>query len=206
MDLTNPMQSVIPSAQGSVLAVVGRTVHPMSGRAIAALTKPTVSQRRVNDILSELTAHGILLREKVGAAYTYRLNAEHLAAPAILMLANMRADFLARLRGLVTRWETPAEAAWLFGSAARGDAGPQSDVDVLVVRPRDADEEIWEAQTTSLADRVRAWTGNACEVLDLRPEELAAEVASGGRLVTDLRDHGIPLVEGDLRHLIKRVA
>lgn len=206
MDLANPMQSVIPSAHGSVLAVIARTTTPMSGRSIAALTSPRVSQRRVNDVLTDLTSQGILMREKVGAAYVYRLNGAHLAAPAILLLASMRADFLTRLRGLLTRWETPVRAAWLFGSAARGDAGPQSDIDVLLVRPFDADDEIWEAQTIDLADQVRSWTGNHCDVLDLSPEELAAEVASEGRLVADLRDHSIPLVEGDLRRLIRRAA
>lgn len=206
MDLTNPMQSVIPSAHGAVLAVIARTTAPLSGRAIAGLTSPRVSQRRVNDILTELTSQGIVTREKVGAAYIYRLNGEHLAAPAILLLASMRADLLTRLRGLLKRWETPARAAWLFGSAALGEAGPQSDIDVLLIRSTDADDEVWEAQTIDLADRVRSWTGNHCDVLDLSPEELAAEVTSGGRLVTDIRDHGIPLVDGDLRRLVRRAA
>jgi hypothetical protein len=40
MDLTNPIQSVIPSAHGAVLNVLARTDEPLSGRRIAELTKP----------------------------------------------------------------------------------------------------------------------------------------------------------------------
>jgi len=34
MDLSSPISSVIPSAQGAVLAVLARTDEPLSGRAV----------------------------------------------------------------------------------------------------------------------------------------------------------------------------
>ena len=40
MDLTDPMQSVIPSAHGAVLSVLARTDEPLSGRRVAELTRP----------------------------------------------------------------------------------------------------------------------------------------------------------------------
>ncbi|MBM3746077.1 MAG: nucleotidyltransferase domain-containing protein [Acidobacteria bacterium] len=35
---------------------------------------------------------------------------------------------------------------YLFGSAARGDAGPDSDYDIMVVVPDDAPRELWDTK------------------------------------------------------------
>lgn len=45
------------------------------------------------------------------------------------------ARFLARLRPLLR--DNFARSAWLFGSHARGEAAPESDIDVIVVAPTD---------------------------------------------------------------------
>ena len=50
------------------------------------------------------------------------------------MAANLDA-FLAALRPLLV--QQAARAAYLFGSRARGDAAPESDIDVIVVAPSD---------------------------------------------------------------------
>ncbi len=54
------------------------------------------------------------------------------------------------------------ERIYLFGSHARGDAGPDSDYDVLVVVPDDASPE---RRRSRLAYQVLAGTGTAADVL-----------------------------------------
>ena len=54
------------------------------------------------------------------------------------------------------------ERIYLFGSKARGDAGPDSDYDLLVVVPDDAPRE---RQTSRLAYEVLWGTGTAADVL-----------------------------------------
>ena len=54
------------------------------------------------------------------------------------------------------------ERIYLFGSIARGDAGPDSDYDLLVVVP---DEAALERRSSRLAYKVLRGTGTAVDVL-----------------------------------------
>lgn len=211
MDLANPVQSVIPSAHGAVLAVLARTTEPLSGRGVAALTRPPFGQRRVNEVLRELADAGVLLRETRPPSNLYLLNRDHVAAPGITALAGMWATLLERMRAELETWQMPAVAVWLFGSVARGEAGADSDIDILLVPSpgaRDSDEgrARWEQQTDRLAAKVRAWSGNACELLEMDPFELQAAAARDDRLVRDLRDQAVVLAGEHPRSVLPRKA
>jgi predicted nucleotidyltransferase len=209
MDLTNPMQSVIPSAQGAVLNVLARTDEPLSGHRVAELTRPRFSQTRVNAILQKLADSGIVLRESRPPSNLYRLNKNHVAAEGILALASMWITLLSRIRAELANWSVPPESAWLFGSAARRDAKADSDIDILVIAPAGAlrEEEtstLWQRQIDTLVENVSAWTGNACEVLEMDATELEAAVERDDRLVSDIRDQAIVLAGDDARILLRR--
>ncbi len=209
MDLANPMQSVIPSAHGAVLGVLARTDEPLSGRRVAELTRPRFTQTRVNAVLQNLAHAGIVLRESHPPANLYRLNENHVAAEGILTLADMWATLLSRIRAELATWSVPAEAAWLFGSAARREAKADSDIDILVVAPAaslqgEETSAVWHRQTDVLAVNLRAWTGNACEVLEMDANELKSAVERDDRLVRDLRDQAIVLAGDDARILIRQ--
>jgi predicted nucleotidyltransferase len=212
MDLSNPIGSVIPSAHGAVLAVLARTAEQLSGRRVAALTDGKVGQWRANEVLGELAEAGIVLREHRPPANLYRLNRDHVAAAGITALADQWATLLQRIRDDIDGWSTPPDAACLFGSAARGAAGPASDIDVLLVRPADVaasedTERAWQAQVDRFTQDVRTWSGNTCEVLELTLAELDDAVARDDRLVRELRDDAITLAGQDIRSLLRpRVA
>lgn len=208
MDLTSPIRSVIPSVHGSVLAVLARSEVALSGRRTAQLTGGA-SQARVNQVLRELSTAGVILREEQPPAFLYRLNRDHLAAAAIVALADLRESLLSRIRDTVQDWQEPAVAVWLFGSAARGDGDADSDVDLLVLRRDGVDEDdpSWFQQVDDLAGRVTAWTGNRCEVLDCSEEQLARMVAVGERLLVDLRTDAVRIWGDALeRHLRRRMS
>jgi len=216
MDLGSPISSVIPSAHGAVLGVLARTTEPLSGRRVASLTNGKVSQGRVNQVLSELTAAGIALREDRPPSKLYRLNRDHVAADGVLALTGMWDTLLSRIRAELEGWRSQPYAACLFGSAARGDAGPGSDIDILLVRDTtalssdmiaasDADSQ-WEYRVAVLTDKVRQWSGNRCEVLELTTEELAGAVRRDDRLVSNLRRDAITLSGRDIRKLLRRRA
>ena len=195
MDLSSPISSIIPSAYGPVLAALARAGVPLSGRQVAGLVEGQVSRSRVNSVLAELSTSGIVLREAHPPSVLYEFNREHVAAPFVEALADLRQLLLVRIRAEVESWDQPAVAVWMFGSAARGDGSAESDIDILVVRPdsRDEDDQVWCSQLAQLADEVRAWSGNACEVLELSRAEVAESVRSGQSLATDLRRDAVPL-------------
>jgi predicted nucleotidyltransferase len=209
MNLSSPISSVIPSSQGAVLAVLARAGKPLSGRKVADLTEGRVSQPRVNQILQTLTEAGLVLREDHPPAKVYTLNHDHVAAEAIVALADQWSTLLQRMRDDLAQWAIEPVSACLFGSAARGEAGVSSDIDVLLVAP-DAFESnapglmAWDTQVDDLVDKVHRWSGNACEVLQLTRSEVKAAVDRDDRLVRDLKADAIPLQGRDIRTLLRK--
>ena len=204
MDLFSPISSVIPSAHGAVLAVLARTHEPLSGRRVAALTDGRVGQRRVNDVLGELADAGIVRCERHPPAKLYVLNREHVAAAGVIALASQWEELLRRIRDELVGWQVPPVSACLFGSAARGSAQLDSDLDILLVTDlHDARRESeWQHQVDRLTEQVQAWSGNACEVLELSRDDLAAAAARDDRLVRELRADAITLGGRDIRLLL----
>ncbi|HEY8720772.1 nucleotidyltransferase domain-containing protein [Pengzhenrongella sp.] len=196
MDVSNPMSCVVPSAHGPVLAVLAGTTIPLTGRGIAELTRPRVSQPRVARILRELTAAGLVERTPAGSSSLFVLNREHLAAGAVESLATLRQQLWARIAEHARTWGHRPVAVVVYGSAARGDGTIDSEIDLLVVRPMDVDDddEEWQHDLTDLASHVARWTGNPCEILDRSEHGLATMAANGELLLTGIRRDGRALV------------
>lgn len=196
MDFSNPIGDVVPSAQGPVLAALAASGAPLTGRAIAGLTRPSVSQPRVASILNDLTRAGLVLRTPAGSASLFVLNREHVAADPVIALASLRSRLWHRIAEHANRLTSRPEAIVVYGSAARGDGDVASDIDLLVVRPHDVDrdEDRWQDSITELAGRVAAWTGNPCEVLDRSAAELRCMAADGERLLAEIRRDGMALL------------
>ena len=137
----------------------------------------------------------------------YRLNREHVAAPGVLALATMWQTLLDRIQTSLTKWPAQPAATWLFGSAARAEARATSDVDILVVsHDHQAIDDAWQQQLDDLADQVRRWSGNTCELLVLTVSELQAAMHRGDRLIDELRRDAIHLAGAQPHALLGRRA
>jgi len=101
----------------------------------------------------------------------YLLNRDHLAAPAVELLAALHGELVSRIRDAVDEWPTPPSLVGMFGSAARrdGDADSDSDIDVLVV----SDDSDLDDRVDELAEQIRRWTGNRAQVIGRTPKEIA---------------------------------
>ena len=207
MDLSNPISSVIPSAHGVVLAVLAHADVQMSGRQITKLTNGRVQQSRTNDILGQLTQAGVVSCERHASVYLYRLNRDHVVAEAVMILATLRERLTQRMRETVLGGVLAPVAVLMFGSAARGDAGPHSDIDILVARPDavDVDNESWQKQLSDLSLSVTSWSGNDCRILEYSRSELTGLVVSGARLVVELRSDSLVIAGDSPLHLFGRV-
>jgi len=159
-------------------------------------------------VLDRLVAQGIVLAEPAGKAVLYRLNRDHLMAPSILAMAGARTELIARLRSAIEAWQVPPVHASLFGSVARHDAGPHSDVDVLVVRPDDvaADNAAWERQLRDLEEDVSRWTGNTLAWFETTREDLGRAVQAEEPVVDSWRQDALALAGQGLRPLLLGVS
>jgi predicted nucleotidyltransferase len=196
MHLSHPITDVVPSAHGRVLAVLAATTAPLTGRKIAELTDPRVSQPRVARILNELVTAGLVDRTPAGSASLFALNRDHLAAGPITGLAFLRAALWERIAETASGWSHRPDAVVVYGSTARGDGDTTSDIDLLVIRPEGVDESDpeWQRDVTDLASRIQRWTGNACEVLDRSLDELRTMATDGERLLSEIRRDGRAVV------------
>ncbi len=168
---------------------------------------PEGSQQGVGMALSRLVDEGIVERQEAGPALLYRLNREHLAAPAIDLLVNLRRELLKRLRQTFAEWQTPPLHVSMFGSAARGDGDARSDIDLFVVRPKkvDVEDAVWRRQLDELADSVRSWTGNHAGVVELSEDDLPSLVRRHPPVLDDLNADAITLVGPDVARVLRGV-
>jgi predicted nucleotidyltransferase len=132
-------------------------------------------------------------RQEAGRALLFTLNREHLAAPAVEVLAGMRAELLHRIRTLVGDWTIDAVHVSIFGSTARGDGDTQSDIDLFVVRSDSVpdDDPRWRKQLDDLAVHIERWTGNHASIAEAAEGEIERFLYEEQPIVAELRSDAI---------------
>lgn len=142
---------------------------------------------------------------QAGKATLYVANREHIAWPLVEGLVNLRRELFARMGKLIAAWSSPPATVTVFGSAARGDGGLDSDIDVLVVRPAGGDE-VWEEQLDGLREHVASWTGNPCQVYELTEQEFVQHVEAREPIVDEWRRDAVVVFGVPLTALVERGA
>lgn len=190
MQLQTPFTVVTPTVDGDLLAVLARARQAFTLRDLARMI-PSRSYNGLGLAADRLADQGIVDAGRTGNVRTYAFNWEHLAAEPIAQLATARARLIDRLvDAFETMPERPVFAA-LFGSAARGDMGAGSDIDLLIVHRDGAGERMHES-ASDLAHLVTRWTGN-----DARPVLYGeSQVIPGDPLLRSAADEGVVLVGG----------
>lgn len=202
MELSRPLATVTSALDGDVLMVLaGADATFTTGELHRMLAAH--SEHGIRKALQRLVGQGIVDVNRVGNAFTYRLNRDHLAAEHIIGLARIWETLLKRIEDRLASWHTPPVYAAVFGSAARGSMRPDSDIDLLLVRPDDTDEDAWQTQVVDLIIDATRWTGN-----DTRPLEFTAtDVAVRGPrepVLRDVLDEGVT-VAGSRAWLMKQL-
>jgi predicted nucleotidyltransferase len=198
VNLSRPTDAILTSVDAGVLRVCAGTTAPLTGREIARITGH--SHTRVRAILNRMADEGLLDVVVAGRSYLYTLNRDHVAAPVAVALLDLRGELVSRIRDHIEAWEVEPVSAVLFGSAARGDGGVDSDIDVLIVRPDDVaqDDEPWADDVADLRDRIERWSGNDAAIIEVSRTEFSAMVRRSAPVVDELRNDGIRLSKRSL--------
>lgn len=177
MFINEPFGGIIAGPQGTVLAAVLRTATPLTGRQVHRLVSDRASQQTVQRCLHDLVKLGLLTVMRAGNANLYEVNETHVAIPSLRELVSPL-NLLRRVidealadspRGVV--------AVVLFGSAARGEATPDSDIDLAVIA-----DGIWD-DSQGLWDAVVQRYGGTCDILQYTPAEFIEWTAAGDEAV-----------------------
>lgn len=201
MEFDRPFRVITSAVDGDILSVLAGTEHEFT---IADLARkiPSRSNEGIRRAMDRLIEQGVINIRQVGPSRAFSLNRDHLAAPAIISLAQQPDTFKALLADEICRWQEKPLYVALFGSAARGDMRPGSDIDLILVRPGDS-TDLWAAQVKTLISRISTWTGNDTRPLEFSRAEVVGTAHTDGVIRDILRD-GITIVgdRGDFRALV----
>lgn len=207
MDLSLPLRSIAPSLESSVLAVLSGTESALSASAIARLARRGTRAGQW-PVLTRLVHHGLVLAESANTGSLYRLNREHVLAPAVLAVAASRREIQRRLTTAVEQLRPAVVSAAVYGSFVRDEADEDSDVDLLLVVPDilDVDDVRWQEAINSMEDRFLLWTGNRLEVLTMSIAALHRAVRAEEPIVASWRDEAFTICGRELGDVLGEVA
>lgn len=191
----------MPGAQGRVLAVLAETTAELNLRTIAQLSG--VSQAQASRVLPRLVDLGVVERREVPPSSLFRLVPEHVAARVVLDLARAADTVLDEIGRMAQALPFPPTSVIVFGSLARREAGPDSDIDLVVVRPTDIDEdnEAWAESIEGWRRDVRRLAGNPVELLEVSDDEVASRLTGRSQVWADIRREGRVVHGLSLDHL-----
>jgi predicted nucleotidyltransferase len=191
VDFATPIQALIPGAQGRILAVLAGTTAELNLRAIARLSGVSLAQ--ASRVLPGLVELGIVTRRDVPPAALFRLVQEHVAAQPLLELARARTIVLEELGRTAAALTRPPASVIVYGSFARGDTRPDSDIDIAVVRPAaiSAADDRWHDDLEAWRRAAREHTGNRIEILYVDEDDVPRHLRSRRPLWADIKRDGI---------------
>ena len=190
MDFVRPIEAIVPGAQGRVLAVLAETTAELNLRSIAQLAE--ISQAQTSRLLPELVDLGVVERREVPPASLFRIVPEHIASRALLALARSADAVLDEMGRLARTLPHPPASVIVFGSFARREADTHSDIDVVIVRPTeiDEDDDEWLDSLDAWRSAVRRLSGNVVEVLEVSTDEAGTKLRGRSQVWTDIRRDG----------------
>lgn len=186
MRLQSPLETVTPTVDGPVLAVLAARTHPVSVSEIHTAIGD-YSREGIRRALKRLTAQGIVLRGTENGHHIYHLNREHVAADAVVRLSDVGERFQRQIRDHLALWPKPPLFAGLRanGHPTRRPNAP-FDILLLIEAPsHDIDDALGE-RFARLATRVRAWSGNPVHFL--LPHQRADDPESVRLVLATARD------------------
>ncbi len=203
MNTGEPTDIVLPRATAAVFRVLVGANASFSIRQLARVAG--VSAPRAVEIVNHAGDRGLILVEQAGRSRMCRFNREHLAADAIIELVTIRERMLRAFEDEIALWKIAPLHASLFGSAARGDGDINSDLDLLLVRPKEEPTEDWEEQKYTSGVRLRAKIGNPVSWFDISVNELKRSMRASEPIIAEWKKDTICLSGPQLPVLLRQM-
>jgi predicted nucleotidyltransferase len=191
VDFAAPIQAVIPGAQGRILAVLAETTAELNLRTIARLSGVSLAQ--ASRTMPGLVELGIVTRRDVPPSALFQLVPGHVAARPLLELSRARTTVLDELGRSAAQLAPAPVSVVVYGSFARGDTRPDSDIDILVVRPGDLsdDDDLWHETIETWRRQIQQLTGNRVEILQVGEHDTGSHLRSRRPLWAGIKRDGI---------------
>jgi predicted nucleotidyltransferase len=196
MDLSHPAFDVFGENEGRILHRLAVLAEGATGRRIHELAG-VKSLRTTQTILERLTTIGLVRVRSLGHANEYSLNRSHvLWAPIERVLASPTLIEIEISKVLRDAFDGRLVGAAVYGSFARGEAGPNSDVDILIMHDATVTALDLADDIDVASDRIRLLTGNEAQILPMSMRELRNLIAHRDPLIGSLLKDARDLIDG----------
>jgi len=150
---------------------------------------------------------GLVERRETPPSSQFRLIRENVASRAIIDLAQSRDTALDQMEAAAAALSVSPVSVIVFGSFARGEADEHSDLDAIVVRPDDVDEDddAWATAIEQWRSDARAITGNRIEILEVTNHVVQTKLAGRTGLWRDVVRDGVVVHGLTIEQLTRRV-
>lgn len=197
--LASPLNDILGTrSKVSVLRELVRRDEPVTGREAARLAH--LSHGSAQDALQELLELGVVRRREGGRAHLYRLNREHYLVQHALeaLFRTERRSIQELFDRLQKALSTAAQesgieivSAMIFGSVARGEDRPDSDLDLLIVHALDGgDDRPLREELPGALEPIESLFGHTIAPVVVSSGELREMEAREAPLAVDARDEG----------------
>jgi predicted nucleotidyltransferase len=205
VDYRNPVEALIPGAQGRILGVLARAGAPLNLRTLARLAG--ISPGQASRVLPRLVELGVVRRTEVPPSALFELPKHNFAAGLIRELIDAHGALLQEMRRTAAKLLTAPASVMLFGSAATAEAHTGSDIDVLVVRPADVvDDDAWTSALIKWTAHIREFSGNPVNVLEENEADIPRLLRSRRSLWESVQSQGVLLAGKPLDELGRKSA
>lgn len=194
------------TAKIDLLRVLIQLDTPTSGREAERLAR--VAHMSAIKALRELTAVGVLNLTRTAATHLYQVNRDHDLVPPLEALFRAEAARLTSLGDEVRNavrelnLEQRISSVTVFGSAARGDTRPDSDLDLLVLVQHHLDASATQEILGVLSDRLRSRYGARPSVLVLTPSAARERYEDDDPLMQNIATDGRTLIGTPIQEIL----
>jgi predicted nucleotidyltransferase len=153
-----------------ILRLFCMAIGEYTGREIAKLTG--YSQTYTMRALSDLEANGLLFRRDVGRSHLYSLNQKHMMVRELTKLFNLERNALEKVAQYIKDGLGESlRSIVVFGSVARGEERPGSDIDMILTL-NDGAKAVTESEISSVSIAASAASGNPISPILVTVSEL----------------------------------
>ncbi len=163
---------------------------PFTGRQLARAVR--LDPKSASVALRHLLGSGVVQRRRAGRAYLYSLDQESYLAHEVLLPAFLKERNWQKTLGTEVQDLIGAGVASiiLYGSWARGQAGPRSDIDLLIVTNGRRSKAAIEDRLTSHRTHFMARFRHVPSFLILSRDEFRTRLRRGNPLVREIVEQG----------------
>ena len=188
MDLLDrPLALFYDARRARTLDVLLSSSTPLTGRAVARQAR--LSPTTANLALEDLETAGLAHCQVVGRAHFWQLHDDNVLVCQIRQLARVQDEDAAQV--VVDALGAEPVSVTLFGSTARGESSPDSDVDLLVVAASRSQDLLFRRRAHRVSTALRSVLGRPVHVIVMdtdklfrqRDSEFVTEVLRDGRML-----------------------